>query len=340
MDERTPLRPLLPWRTSPFPMDWTEAFGRSGDLHLEIGFGDGRFTARRAHDLPDASFVGLEISSGSLQRALRRLKRERITNVRLAKVGAGFALRHLFAPRSLSSIVVNFPDPWPKERHSDRRLLRRDFFRLAASRLRPGCAVRLATDHPEYLAFALEEVAAAGGFETAVVPPPEAVFETKYALKWKAQGKPLHYVEFRYEGGAVDVFPALERPSTMPHALLNGSLPPTAPFDKVVLAYGEGHVILHEVARRFGGADDDADSAAEPSAEASAERWWVRASVDEPDIRQHVLVLVRQRTDDEVIVRLEPFGDPVITPTVRGAVHAVTEWLLGATDLTLSARNY
>ncbi len=332
MDESPTLRPLLPWRTRPFPVDWEHEFGGGGELHLEIGFGDGRFTARRAVARPDAHFVGLEISSASVQRALRRVKRASIANVRLVKVGAQFALRQLFAPDSLSGIVVNFPDPWPKERHADRRLLQRDFFRLAASRLHAGGALCLATDHPDYLAFSLEQAELAGAFEAVQGPPPPAVFETKYALKWKEQGKPLHYVEFRYDGGPTDAYPPLERPTTMPHALLSGTLPASAPFDKVVLAYGEGHVILHEVARRFGGADDDGDGA--------AERWWVRASVDEPDLRQHLLVLVRQRSADEVIVRLEPFGDPVITPTVRGAVHAVTEWLRSATDLTVAARNY
>ncbi|MEJ2290187.1 MAG: tRNA (guanosine(46)-N7)-methyltransferase TrmB [Deinococcales bacterium] len=351
MDERAPLSPLLPWRTRPFPVDWAVEFGRSCPVHLEIGFGDGRFTVRRAHDEPGACFVGLEISSASVQRALRRVKREGVDNVRLAKAGAQFALRHLFAEHALAGIVVNFPDPWPKERHVERRLLQRSFYRLAASRLQPGGAVRLATDHPEYLAFAIAEARAAGGFEVHETAPPPAVFETKYALKWKAQGKALRYVEFRYDGSPTESFPPLERPSSMPHALLTGSLPPAAPFAKVVLPYGEGHVILHEVARSFGPRSEreahdahtpgEAAHAREPGAdEALRPRWWARASVDEPDIRQHLLVLVQQRSDDEVIVRLEPFGDPVITPTVRGAVHAVTEWLLAATDLTLKARNY
>jgi len=351
MDERAPLSPLLPWRTRPFPVDWSAEFGRSGDLHLEIGFGDGRYTVRRAADEPEADFVGLEISSASVQRALKRVRREGARNVRLAKAGAQFALRHLFAEHALTGIVVNFPDPWPKERHADRRLLQRSFFDLAASRLRHGGAVRLATDHPEYLAFALAEAEASGSFEARPTTPPDAVFETKYALKWKAQGKALHYVEFRYDGSPTQDFPHLERPTAMPHALFTGTLPPAAPFAKVVLPYGAGHVILHEVARSFGPLGSDASERAHTPAEAAAvaapnegeatrPRWWVRASVDEPDIRQHLLVLVQQRSEHEVIVRLEPFGDPIITPTVRGAVHAVSEWLAAATTLQLRARNY
>ncbi len=319
--------PLLAWRTLPFPAPWEELFGRSGPLVVEVGFGDGRFTVRRALAEPDSRFVGLEVSSGSLQRALRRVKREGVDNVRLAKSGAHVALRQLFAPGSVDVVVVNFPCPWPKERHAKHRLLQRAFFELAGSRLKPGGELRLATDHPDYLEFALAEGAESGLYETLRPPAPDDVFETKYALKWREQGKPLHYVVFRRNDAAAPPTETWERPTIMPHALLRGRLPESAPFSKIVTEYASGHVVLHELAVVTGG-------------EEGAGRWLVRATIEEPDLRQQLLVLAQQRTPDEVIVRLETFGDPLITPTVRGAVHATTEWLNGVTDLEVTARNY
>lgn len=323
---------LLPWRRLPFPIPWHEIFGRTSPLHVEVGFGDGRFTVRRAAAERDEHFVGLEISSASIQRARARIAREGTGNVRLVKAGAEFAVRHLFAPGSLASIVVNFPDPWPKERHAEHRLLRVPFYRLAASRLASGGEIRLATDHPEYLAFAVEEAGRSSLFEAHEAEPPAAVFETKYALKWRAQGKPLHYRIFRKRSEPDASFPVHERPTIMPHALLQGTLPSTIPFEKRVAPYGDGHVILHEAAASLG---------SEPSPEArEGVRMLVRATVDEPDLRQQLLIVVQQRSDDEAIVRIEPFGDPIITKTVRGAVHLTTEWLLEATDMALLARNY
>lgn len=143
-------RVLLPWRTLPFPVDWEAVFGASGPLHVEVGFGDGRFTVRRALQEPRARFVGLEVSSGSVQRALRNVRRHGVTNVRVAKVGAEFALRHLFDRASVASIVVNFPDPWPKARHHKRRLIQPPLVALLASRLRPGGYLHCATDWENY----------------------------------------------------------------------------------------------------------------------------------------------------------------------------------------------
>ncbi len=323
-------RTLLSWRALPFPAAWDDVFAPSGSpqgLTVEVGFGDGRFTTASALAEPHMRFVGLEVSSGSLQRALRRVKRAGVSNVRLAKAGAHMAVRQLFAPGSVDRFVVNFPCPWPKERHAKHRLLSRRFFELAGSRLRVGGELRLATDHVEYLQFSLEEAAASGLFEALRPEAPTAVFETKYALKWREQGKPLYYVVFRRNGAPAPAQPPLERPAIMPHALLRGKLPLDASFDKVVLPYGGGHVILHEAMRSFGGEDGPG-------------RVLVRATVEEPDLKQQLLVLAHQRHDDEVIVRLESFGDPLITPAARGCVHAVTQWLLGAAPLEVTARNY
>jgi tRNA (guanine-N7-)-methyltransferase len=113
----------------------------------------------------------------------------------------------------------------------------------------------------------------------------------------------------------------------MPHALIHGTPPDARGFAKHVLAYGGGHVVLHEVARSLGGDRGD-------------RRLLVRATVDEPDLTQQLLVVVQHRRDDEWIVRLESFGDPIVTPAVRGAVHAVTDWLERHADVRVAARNY
>ncbi len=321
-------RLLLPWREGPYPLDWDAFFGQRGPLHVEVGFGDGRFTVRRALADREARFVGLEVSSASVQRALRNVRRHGVTNVRVAKVGAAFALRQLFASGSVSTIVVNFPDPWPKARHEKNRLLSPGFLRLAAARLVPGGEVRLATDHPEYLEFARESAAATGLYDERFPEPPPAVFETKYALKWRAQGKPLHYVVFGRNAEPPPTYSHLERRADMPHALLTGTLPASAPLSKTVAEHGGGHVVLHEAA------------VVVPGEEGRGRRWLVRVTVDEPELKQQLLVLVHQRSEAEVIVRLETFGDPIVTPAVRGAVHEVTEWLSGQTDLSVKVRDY
>lgn len=320
-------RRLVPWRRAPFPAPWQDWFGRAAPLHLEVGFGDGRFTVRRALDAPEEDFVGIEVSGVSVRRALGKLRRHELDNVRLVKGGAQIAVRQLFAPASLTTVTVNFPDPWPKERHADKRLLRVPFLTLVADRLVDGGEVRLATDHPDYLASAVAAAERSGFYRVERREPPTAVFETKYALKWREQGKPLHYVAFVRNDRPAPSRPPIERPEQMPHALIRGTPPDDVGFEKRVLAYGGGHVVLHEIARSLGG-------------DRGRERLIVRVTVDEPDLAQQLLVVVQRREGDAWIVRLESFGDPIVTPAVRGAVHAVTAWLEEHGRVDVDARNY
>ncbi len=317
-------RVLLPWRRLPHPVDWAARFGRSAPLHLEVGFGDGRFTALRALAHPDDDFVGLEVSGTSVQRALRRMRRDGIGNVRLLKAPAEIAVRQLFGPASLASITVNFPDPWPKERHERHRLLRVPFFRLAATRLVAGGEIRLASDHLPYVDFARAEADASGVARLRAREAPPEVFETKYALKWRSQGKPLHYQVFELDGAGLPPVEPLGRQEPMPHALLDGPWPTEPSFEKIVAAVADGHVVVHEALRAIG----------------ADERWLFRVTIDEPELVQQLLLVAQRRAADEVIVRLESFGDPLITPTVRAAIGVVADWFEGAAGMRVRARNY
>lgn len=131
---------VVPARLHRWPPEVQDLFGREGPLVLEIGFGDGRFTAELARSRPDWLVLGAEVSAASVLRALRRMRREGLANVRLYHGQGPFALRNLVLPGTLDQVIVNFPDPWPKKRHQERRLLREAFFRRLSTRLKPGGA--------------------------------------------------------------------------------------------------------------------------------------------------------------------------------------------------------
>lgn len=290
------------------PPDPQVLFGRKGPSVLEIGFGDGRFTAWLAKAHPEWNILGAEVSAASLARAWRRMRREGIQNVRLYHGEGRFALRNLFAEESLHRVYVNFPDPWPKKRHWENRLLKEDFFRLLSTRLLPGGSLLLTTDHEEYLDFAREEAKRTGLFQVELRPPPEAHLKTKYALKWKAEGRPFFHAVFTRIAKDPTPFPPIRRYSLMPHALLTGELPETLPVAKRAWPLEPGAVVFLEVAKK-------------------ADGFYVLTRVEEEDLVQEILLEVK-RSQKGVYAGLARFGAPLVTEGLKKAV----ELLVGALE--------
>lgn len=177
------------------PVNWAELFGREAPLELEIGFGRGDFLAQRAGERPEINIVGLEVSSLSVLKAWRRLSRENVSNVRIAKTEAFSALFYFFPERCLARSWVLFPEPWPKARHEKRRLLSADFLRLLAARTIDGGELFAATDWPDYRDWIIAEAGSsrAFSFESGDWPVPV----TKYHEKWRAEGRDIYSLVFK-----------------------------------------------------------------------------------------------------------------------------------------------
>lgn len=283
------------------PPDPQVLFGCKGPSVLEIGFGDGRFTAWLAKAHPEWNILGAEVSAASLARAWRRMRREGIRNVRLYHGEGRFALRNLFAEESLQRVYVNFPDPWPKKRHWENRLLKEDFFRLLSTRLLPGGSLLLTTDHEEYLDFAREEAKRTGLFQVELRPPPEAHLKTKYALRWKAEGRPFFHAVFTRIAKNPTPFPPIRRYTLMPHALLAGELPETLPVAKRAWPLELGAVVFLEVAKK-------------------ADGFYVLTRVEEEDLVQEILLEVK-RSQRGAYAGLARFGAPLVTEGLKKAVE-------------------
>ncbi len=287
---------------------------------LEIGFGDGRFWPHHAATLgAPPNYLGVELSGVSLLKAQRRLKSAGLDNAILTKLPADVLLREVVPQGGLDTIVVNFPDPWPKAGHLDHRLLRAPFFRLAASRLRPGGVVLLTTDHDEYFDFACQAARDSGVMHVELTGPPPAALETKYALKWRDLGLSPHHARFTPTAHPDvphgDVHPYPEDPDQVPHAIL--TLPteftpvaPGQPFEKRTARGGGWTVVLLDL-----------------YASLRRDGWVALAHVVEGELTQEVLVGITAREDGSHLVRLARFGGPIITPGVKAAVGAVTDWL-------------
>ena len=129
---------------------WRSWFGREAPLVVEIGSGIGEATAQLAVTRPGTNILALEVWRPGVAGTLARLAEGGVCNVRLLSVDAVWSLTNLVPEGGLAGLWTFFPDPWRKQRHHRRRLVRPEFAALAATRLVPGGVWRLATDWPAY----------------------------------------------------------------------------------------------------------------------------------------------------------------------------------------------
>ena len=132
------------------PMPLQELFDRSQPLEIDIGFGKGRFLLTRSRRRPDHNVLGIERMLRRLRKVDRKAVRAGLTNVRVMRVEAYYALRYLIPAKSVSACYIFFPDPWPKKRHHRHRLMGPEALDALNRILLPGGRVHLATDHYPY----------------------------------------------------------------------------------------------------------------------------------------------------------------------------------------------
>jgi tRNA (guanine-N7-)-methyltransferase len=190
---------------APAPADLRTLFPTSVDeVWLEIGFGGGEHLAAQALRHPGVGFIGAEPFLNGVAKLVSLVEAHGLANVRIHDDDARPLLAWL-PEASLSRAFILFPDPWPKRRHADRRVVSPETAAALARAMKRGGRLRLASDVPDYLARAQNVIAAGGGF--ALSPQdkhasPADWATTRYEAKAIAAGRACVYLEFIREPSA------------------------------------------------------------------------------------------------------------------------------------------
>ncbi len=183
------------------PFRWEEIFGNGNPVEVEVGSGKGMFLLDAASRNPHRNYLGMELSRRQFRITRRRAEKKNLRNVRVIRGEASYLIRTRFLSESVAAYHIYFPDPWPKSRHTKRRLFKADIVEALASTLTPCGTLELATDAEVYFheilallrGSSLLEERARERFEGEAAPPG---FQTHFLLKYQAEERPIYYVRF------------------------------------------------------------------------------------------------------------------------------------------------
>jgi tRNA (guanine-N7-)-methyltransferase len=181
--------------------DLSSLFPQQRPLALEIGCGIGDFIVQLARLRPELNFLAIDIYNKGCHKTCKKVELSGLSNVRVLRAEARYLLTHYLPPESLAAIYINCPDPWPKKRHRDRRLVRREFLQTALYYLRPGGDFYFSTDFQDYaedVAALLPELAGyANVLDRPLVTELPGYPLSKYMRRFLQQGQPIHFVHYR-----------------------------------------------------------------------------------------------------------------------------------------------
>ena len=132
-----------------------------GPLWLEVGFGGGEHLVHMAARYPAVRLIGCEPFVNGIAMLLGKIRAAGVQNLALHP-GDVRDLFDVLPPACLAKVFLNYPDPWPKARHHRRRFVTQEYLGPLARVMQPGAELRVATDIPDYVRQAHEELPQAG----------------------------------------------------------------------------------------------------------------------------------------------------------------------------------
>ncbi|MBR5579055.1 MAG: tRNA (guanosine(46)-N7)-methyltransferase TrmB [Lachnospiraceae bacterium] len=144
-----------------FKGKWNTKFDNQGEIHIEVGMGKGRFLMEMAKRNPTINYIGIEMYSSVLLRAVQKMEEESLENLTFILIDAR-EIEDIFEKEEISKIYLNFSDPWPKDRHAKRRLPSRQFLQRFSMVLKKEGVIEFKTDNRSLFDFAVEETEPAG----------------------------------------------------------------------------------------------------------------------------------------------------------------------------------
>ena len=177
---------------------FSQYFGNSNPIHLEIGCGKGRFIAESSRQNPEINYIAIEREDVILAAAARHAVESGAGSLAFLLLDADVLLE-IFRPGDIARLYINFCDPWPgKKKRAKRRLTHEKYLTMYEQLAIPE--VHFKTDNRMLFEYSIESLSARGwqlknisldlhnsGIEGNIM--------TEYERKFSSMGMPIYRLE-------------------------------------------------------------------------------------------------------------------------------------------------
>ncbi len=189
-----------------FRLDFRTLFGNDHPVHVEYCSGNGDWICQKASACPDMNWIAVEKQFSRVRKIWSKMKNNGIENLFICCGEALTVTDRYFPDESIEGTYINFPDPWPKNKHRKFRLISSLFVASLGRILKPNGFSCLLTDHPEYARESIDLFLRSGSFTPSFEYPhytdPDENYGSSYFFNlWKEKKSSFHYARFKKIAG-------------------------------------------------------------------------------------------------------------------------------------------
>lgn len=175
-----------------------ELFSSEQPIHVEIGMGKGDFIITTAIKNPNINFIGIEKYASVLVKAIEKLENKNLNNLKIINMDAN-DIEKIF-DHEIDTIYLNFSDPWPKAKHTKRRLTSQNFLEKYKLIFKNVNHIIMKTDNRKLFEYSIKNF---NEFQYHIktisldlhADQPIDNVESEYEKKFAVKGYPIYQIE-------------------------------------------------------------------------------------------------------------------------------------------------
>ena len=176
-------------------------FSKDKSIFIEFCSGNGDWVIEKALQNPTQYWVAVEMQFERVQKIWSKMHNQNIPNLLIVCGKAQEFARYYLPQDCANEIFVNFPDPWPKARHSKHRLIQREFIDQLARVVKVDGKATYATDDPTYCSQMVAEMCAHPNWTSRFADPFyikewENYGNSWFKNLWQEKGREFFYMQF------------------------------------------------------------------------------------------------------------------------------------------------
>lgn len=178
--------------------NYKNVFENDNPIYIEVGMGKGDFIIENALKNSEINFIGIEKFDSVMVRAVQKLEEYDIPNLKLIKIDA-LNIDNIFY-KEISCLYLNFSDPWPKKRHTNRRLTSNVFLNKYDLIFKNTKKIIMKTDNRHLFEYSIKSLTDYGYKINDISLDLHSDnkldnIETEYEKKFVSKGMVIYYIE-------------------------------------------------------------------------------------------------------------------------------------------------